>query len=378
MDEWAGIVPLLCRRMSQFCPGFRVLPVTPMSLVPGTRLGPYEIRGPLGSGGMGEVYRARDGRLGRDVAIKIVAEHRVDRGDAAARFEREWHVREDLAPFGQPVHLNINSFDTTATYGITSRVSFSGTVPFLHGQQSRFYADGARHEVSAGGLSDINGALRTWVWSPASHPNGNVQVGIGFKSSTGKHDVTDAYYGLPGTPSYPIDQSVQLGDGGWGVIFDTQAFRRVSMLGFIYGSGAYLASPKDTTELFQQPAGPYSVLRVSVPDVFSVKGGVGYIIWPKHGMTVTLGGRFDGIPTKDLFGESHGFRRPALIGFVDPSISITRGDSTFQIDAPVRVFYNFRRSEADVQLGRPGGGDLADSLLFIGYTRRFGGLRARP
>ncbi len=55
----------------------------------GTRLGPYEITGSLGAGGMGEVYRARDGRLGRDVAIKVVAAHAIDAPQARERFERE-------------------------------------------------------------------------------------------------------------------------------------------------------------------------------------------------------------------------------------------------------------------------------------------------
>ena len=49
-----------------------------MPLAVGARLGPYEIVGPLDAGGMGEVYRARDGRLGRDVAIKVLAADLTD------------------------------------------------------------------------------------------------------------------------------------------------------------------------------------------------------------------------------------------------------------------------------------------------------------
>jgi hypothetical protein len=60
-----------------------------MSLASGTRLGPYEIVSPLGAGGMGEVYRAKDPRLGRDVAIKVLPERRAKDPDALARFERE-------------------------------------------------------------------------------------------------------------------------------------------------------------------------------------------------------------------------------------------------------------------------------------------------
>ncbi|MGA9967083.1 MAG: protein kinase [Terriglobales bacterium] len=60
-----------------------------MALTPGTKLGPYEIQSPLGAGGMGEVYRARDTRLDRTVAIKILPEHLSSDPEAKQRFERE-------------------------------------------------------------------------------------------------------------------------------------------------------------------------------------------------------------------------------------------------------------------------------------------------
>jgi serine/threonine protein kinase/Tol biopolymer transport system component len=60
-----------------------------MTLKPSTRLGPYEIGAPLGAGGMGEVYRARDTRLDRTVAIKVLPQHLADTPEARQRFERE-------------------------------------------------------------------------------------------------------------------------------------------------------------------------------------------------------------------------------------------------------------------------------------------------
>ena len=65
----------------------RIFPALP--LLPGTRLGPYEILAPLGAGGMGEVYRARDSRLGRDVAIKVLPETFAADADRLRRFEQE-------------------------------------------------------------------------------------------------------------------------------------------------------------------------------------------------------------------------------------------------------------------------------------------------
>ena len=67
-----------------------------MPLEPGTRLGPYEIIDALGAGGMGEVYRARDTRLDREVAVKVLPGHLSDQPEARQRFEREARAVSDL------------------------------------------------------------------------------------------------------------------------------------------------------------------------------------------------------------------------------------------------------------------------------------------
>src|SRR5262249_36587702 len=61
----------------------------PMGIRAGTRLGPYEVQSPIGTGGMGQVYRARDTRLDRTVAIKVLPEHLAQNRDLRRRFERE-------------------------------------------------------------------------------------------------------------------------------------------------------------------------------------------------------------------------------------------------------------------------------------------------
>jgi Tol biopolymer transport system component len=74
-----------------------------MALISGTKLGPYEIRSPLGAGGMGEVYRAADSKLGRDVALKVILPEFARDTQLMARFQREAQV---LASFN---HTNIAS-----------------------------------------------------------------------------------------------------------------------------------------------------------------------------------------------------------------------------------------------------------------------------
>ena len=81
-----------------------------MPLSDGTRLGSYEMIAPIGKGGMGEVYRARDTKLKRDVALKVLPDPFAGDADRMARFQREAEV---LASLNHP--------NTAAIYGIEER-----------------------------------------------------------------------------------------------------------------------------------------------------------------------------------------------------------------------------------------------------------------
>src|SRR5512138_3067457 len=88
-----------------------------MSLAPGVRIGPYQIVSHIGSGGMGEVYKARDGKLDRDVAIKVLPEAFSSDPDRLARFEREARA---IAALSHPGLLAIHNLGTSGsiTYAV--------------------------------------------------------------------------------------------------------------------------------------------------------------------------------------------------------------------------------------------------------------------
>src|SRR5438034_601578 len=83
----------------------------PMALAAGTHLGPYEVLSPLGAGGMGEVYRARDTRLGREVAIKVLPVAFSQDADRLRRFEQEARA---VGMLNHPNILIIHDFGTHA------------------------------------------------------------------------------------------------------------------------------------------------------------------------------------------------------------------------------------------------------------------------
>ncbi len=103
-----------------------------MTLAAGTKLGPYEILSPIGAGGMGEVYRARDTRLDRDVAVKVLPESLASDRDALSRFERE---AKAVAALNHPNILSLHDF------GKEGNVAYA-VMELLEGESLRQRLDG--------------------------------------------------------------------------------------------------------------------------------------------------------------------------------------------------------------------------------------------
>ena len=125
-----------------------------MALAPGTKLGPYEVVSPLGAGGMGEVYRARDTKLDRDVAIKVLPQGVARDPDALARFERE---AKAVAALSHPGILSIFDFGShdDVRYAVTELLEGEtlrdrlGKAAVAHGKALEWGAQVARALAAA-------------------------------------------------------------------------------------------------------------------------------------------------------------------------------------------------------------------------------------
>jgi len=277
-------------------------------------------------------------------------------------------VFPDSAPGGQPNRFNINTVDLTLLYSFTQRISLLFTLPLTTGTNSRIYADGIRHETSAGGIGDISLLGNFWLLDFGTHPNGNVAFGLGVKAPTGSYDTKDDFFGTPGgVIQFPVHPGLQPGDGGWGILVEAQGFQQLvgRLSGYI--NGAYVLNPKETIDIRFTPT--LQAIR-SVPDVYHLSFGAAYPVWPRAGISASLGIRVDGIPVHDVIGGSAGFRTPGYTTYLDPGVTFTTGPSSFSLNIPIRLHGEFKDNATGLP---PAGnrGDLASYLIFFGYYHGF-------
>jgi len=280
---------------------------------------------------------------------------------------------------GRQVINNINVVDVGVSYAITKRFSATVDIPFQFAtRQQKPRLNGVlqpRYETSANGLSDIKLLGTAWLLDPDHNKKQNISVGLGVKFPTGDKEAKDTFQVAQGTaPNQTlrpvvrnVDQSIQPGDGAWGIIFDVYAFRQIITDLNFYVAGTYIAEPEETAGVVQG-AGP---TLMSTADSYLFRSGFGYAFLPKYGLSVTLSARMEGTPVRDLFGDSGGFRRPGFAVSIEPGLVFVKNGWSASASAPVALYRNRERSVLDEQNGGHGDAAFADYMLLFSVGKAF-------
>jgi hypothetical protein len=282
-----------------------------------------------------------------------------------------------------------NLVDLSITRHFTDRFSLAVGVPYVNSswasRDPRSPLPGPRVEIKQNGrgLGDISVTGRYWLLDTLTHPDWNVLGGVGIKTASGNARTQDLYPdrdGLNNQLRY-VDQSVQTGDGGWGLMTEAHMFWKVRRV-FVFGSASYLANPRNTNgtpSLLVARGGPppaaasFDKLVNSVPDQYLGRAGGTVPVW--GGIAATVAWRVEGLRRFDLFGESNGFRRPGESMFIEPGVSYSHGPSTISFNVPI-AFYYIRRP--DPNTGLPGDATFPRQIFLTSYTRRLGGRSSAP
>ncbi|MEP7086262.1 MAG: hypothetical protein ABI884_02915 [Gemmatimonadota bacterium] len=282
-----------------------------------------------------------------------------------------------LSPGAKPIEITDHTLNLSATYAFTNHFSVELDVPFEANRESFIQGDGLRHGSSSTSMGDISVVGNVWLLQPLDHANGNVSLSLGVKAPTGSTDKTGAFYtSSSSTVTVPDNNTIQSGDGGWGIVLQTSAFRRLAGRLSAYAAGDYLVSPKSHTNV-PAPAVLGGALT-GVTDEYSAHAGLGFALAPKRGISVSLGGRIDGVPVHDLVGGGDQyFRRPGYTIYAEPALSLTfakspfsRLGSTLSLSVPVALDQNREASVGEQRSGTHYGGNFARYLIFLNYSIR--------
>ena len=234
-----------------------------------------------------------------------------------------------------------------------------------------------RFQTQARGVGDAFIAARRWIFDPDTHPGGNLQLGFGFKIPTGANNVTDTFRvntaGVISSQIRTVDQSIQPGDGGFGILVDFSTFKSLTASGFaVWGGGAYLSTPGEKSEVLTYRGGAGEEI-MSIADQYLLRGGAAMPIpMTKGHMQFSAGLRVEGVPVRDVIGGDTGFRRPGVAVSFEPAININVGTKNqLNFGVPVALYRNRFISVPDEARGAHGDAAFADYLVLAGFTRKF-------
>lgn len=260
-------------------------------------------------------------------------------------------------------------FDFGIERQMTRRLFLSASVPLLFAYRNQLYAPKAEFRVR--GIGDMTFGGRFLLFRPPTESGGNISIGMSLKMPTGKSDSTGLALDNGGNPLMATaDQSIQAGDGGWGFSLETQMYRTVWWRAMVYFTASYLFNPMDTNNVNTFRTRPGETV-FSISDQYLVRGGVAHAVPKVAGLVVTMGGRWEGVPVRDLLGKSNGFRRPGYAISADPGFLYERWGYVFSCNVPWAIERNRRRSVSDIANGTHGDAAFADFAVTLGFSRRF-------
>jgi hypothetical protein len=278
--------------------------------------------------------------------------------------------------------------DLSVSHAVTNRFTVALGVPFVNStwalRDPAFPLPAERREIpqNGRGIGDISVTGRAWVFNPDTHLDWNVAAGLGLKTPTGNSRYQDVFIGRTDRVEQLryVDQSVQPGDGGWGLMMEAHAFWRVKGA-FLFASGSYLANPKDTNgtpsiiSVLEIPlTGQWEGLGVnSVPDQYLARAGGTVPVW--EGFSASLAWRMEGLKRYDLFGDSHGWRRPGTSMFIEPGVNYSKGAHSLSFNLPIGYYYN---RHPNPYTGNPGDATFPRHIFLTSYSVRFGRAAGAP
>jgi hypothetical protein len=275
---------------------------------------------------------------------------------------------------GTQVMNKINLQDLNLTYQATSRISLTLTVPVLFASRR---SNNSYYTSTTSGLGDTALVAQGWLWNPRRAKRGNISIGFGMQAPTGKDNVQNNVLTSPSAVPSTVtaDYSIQPGSGGWGMIYQWQAFRDLGHRTTIYTTGNYLATQGGYNNVLRsataikQPLTAYNAIQ----DQYLVQAGVSHPLPMVKGLTLTFGPRMEGVPASNLIGNDLGFRRPGFAISAEPGLIYARGRNMVQASIGKAVYRDRTRSVPDKILGTHGDAAFADYVWLLSYSYRLPG-----
>ncbi len=282
-------------------------------------------------------------------------------------------VEQPRIALGTQVENKLNLENMAITYQITPRFSVTADLPVMSASR---HTNNSPIVYTTSGVGDMAFMANGWLWSPTENNRGNIQLSVGVLLPTGKSNISNVVDALDGKGPQTkfVDYSIQPGQGSWAIPFQWQAFKNVGSTQ-VYFNGSYTATVNDLNTSYQRSAtvNPVTLSQyTAISDQYLLETGVAHAVPKIKGLTVTLGPRWEGVPSKNLFpSDNLGFRRPGYALSIEPGVQYVHGKSVFSAEIGRALYRNRTVSVPDTLTNGHGDAAFADWVWLASYSYRF-------